>query len=124
MLKPISQVFIIIAMLIAFVGQAVAYNFTMSFEQASTSLDLTHAPQTLTEHSSKANASEADDCCEVECCENDCVCPGNACISLMYLSTNVQSARVVKHSELVINIDISRPIPMTDSLFRPPIFTS
>ncbi|MDK2595605.1 hypothetical protein [Pseudoalteromonas obscura] len=124
MLKPISQVFIIIAMLIAFVGQAMAYNFTMSFEQASTSLDLAQASQTLADHSGKTGASETDDCCEVECCENDCVCPGNACVSLMYLSTDMQSAQVVKHSELVINIDIGRPIPMTDSLFRPPIFAS
>ncbi|MBU2971925.1 hypothetical protein KO527_21530 [Pseudoalteromonas sp. C2R02] len=65
-----------------------------------------------------------DDCCEIECCESECICPANACISPVYLDTNLSLSELVILSESMLSLQSKDTHFIASSLYRPPIFTS
>ena len=124
MFKPLSKVLVVVAMLTAFVGQALAYT-SMSCEMSADS----HQSHMTMEHSSmkshegmehgdmKASASSSKDCCDV-----DCICPANACTSVTFLNSNNGSPDILGFTEAIVNQGAEPPKSMSTSLFRPPIF--
>lgn len=124
MFKPLSKVLVVVAMLTAFVGQALAYT-SMSCEMSTDS----HQSYMTMEHSSmkshegmehgdmKASASSSKDCCDV-----DCICPANACTSVTFLNSNNGSPDILGFTEAIVNQGAEHPKSMSTSLFRPPIF--
>ncbi|MDK1285767.1 hypothetical protein [Pseudoalteromonas umbrosa] len=124
MLKHLSHIFVIAAVLVAFVGQSLAYNFVMSYEQGSVLVSDMHTPASNSLDTAKQNAQSEDDCCEVDCCEDECICPANACMTFAYVKPDNQPVLLSKYHHLAHAIAHQHPIDMKDLLFRPPIFTS
>ena len=124
MFKPLSKVLVVVAMLTAFVGQALAYT-SMSCEMSADS----HQSHMAMEHSSmkshegmehgdmKASASSSKDCCDV-----DCICPANACSSTTVLNSSIDSTDIQIFSESVAALQSKQPHSISTSLYRPPIF--
>lgn len=124
MIKPVSKDIVVVAMLIAFIGQAWAYT-SMSCEMSADS----HQSHMTMDHSSikshesmdhgdmKVNTSSSEDCCDV-----DCVCPANACTSTLALNSNVDSKDIQLSSESVVIIQSIQLNSISSSLYRPPIF--
>jgi pyruvate/2-oxoglutarate/acetoin dehydrogenase E1 component len=124
MFKPLSKVLVVVAMLTAFVGQALAYT-SMSCEMSADS----HQSHMTMEHSSmkshegmehgdmKASASSSKDCCDV-----DCICPANACSSTTVLNSSIDSTDIQIFSESVAALQSKQPHSISTSLYRPPIF--
>ncbi|MCF6457313.1 hypothetical protein [Pseudoalteromonas sp. MMG024] len=118
MFKPFVQLVVLITLLFAFTGQAVANHFALSVE----SLNDTHTISSQIDVTSNGS-EESDDCCDVECCESDCICPANTCASFLYLSPLAQ------HPVQLINNTfhqhyMSSPLSRIESPFRPPIFSA
>ncbi|OCQ23809.1 hypothetical protein A7985_07680 [Pseudoalteromonas luteoviolacea] len=124
MLKPLTKFFIVIATLIAFVGQASAYNFMGATEHNTEVQDTTQSIQLASAGLDTTNIPSDDDCCEVDCCESDCICPANACIAFVYLSAQSNTSSVVAQGQSTFNDETQRPNSVQAPLFRPPIFTS
>ncbi|KZN68246.1 hypothetical protein N473_07420 [Pseudoalteromonas luteoviolacea CPMOR-1] len=124
MLKPLSHVLIITAVLVAFIGQSLAYNFAMSFEQGSTLVVDLHLTVSDAQRELGSGAQNEDDCCEVDCCEDECICPSNACMTFAYVKPDNHSVSFSKYHHMLFNISHEHPIKVQDSLFRPPIFAS
>ena len=108
-------------MLIAFVGQSVAYA-SMSCEMLSDSHQshMSMEFQSMDHHSDMAHsemAANTDDCCGV-----DCICPANACSSATALNSSLHSVIAIRHSEPVNIYKSEQPNTIAKSLFRPPIF--
>jgi hypothetical protein len=124
MFKPLSKVLVVVAMLIAFVGQALAYT-AMSCEMSEDS----HQPHMTMDHSSpdfpegmdhskmKSSKSNSEDCCDV-----DCVCPDRVCSSVMLLISGHNNSIVLGFTEAVIIQTSEQPNSISTSLYRPPIF--
>lgn len=124
MFKPLSKVLVVVAMLTAFVGQALAYT-SMFCEMSADS----HQSHMTMEHSSmkshegmehgdmKASASSSKDCCDV-----DCICPANACSSTTVLNSSIDSTDIQIFSESVAALQSKQPHSISTSLYRPPIF--
>ncbi|MGJ8680428.1 hypothetical protein [Paraglaciecola sp.] len=124
MFKPLSKVLVLAAMLIAFVGQALAYS-TMSCEMPSDS----HQSHMTMDHSSmkhhegmdhsdmKTSASSSEDCCD-----QDCICPANACTSVTFLNANSGSTDILGFTDTIVNQGAEHPKSISTSLYRPPIF--
>jgi len=107
MFKPLSKVLVVVAMLTAFVGQALAYT-SMFCEMSADS----HQSHMTMEHSSSSK----------DCCDVDCICPANACTSVTLLNSNNGSPDILGFTEAIVNQGAEHPKSMSTSLFRPPIF--
>ena len=141
MLKSLFKLLLMIIMLVAFVGQTVAYQFVASYDESSaqhtasekhTSSEHTdiQQPTPVNEVDSANNGNNAhtsetdDDCCYVECCESECICPANACASFAYLDNSLPLSEPVVLSEPLLSLVTKGTRFIARSLFRPPIFTS
>ncbi|TQF70094.1 hypothetical protein [Pseudoalteromonas luteoviolacea] len=124
MLKTLTNLLIIMTMLFTFIGQAAAYHFIPVIQKdsdphlSSTQVQLQEFPELHTQ------SEEQDDCCEIDCCETECICPSNACIAFVYLNSNSRPANASAPSELVFVNHIGHPNNLSDTLYRPPIFSS
>lgn len=67
---------------------------------------------------------QSDDCCDVECCENECICPANACATIVYLSTSVSLSVWVTLSDSSFPLTVQSTRYINKPLYRPPIFPS
>lgn len=124
MYKPLSKLLIIITILVAFVGQAMAYHF-MTVNDTDSDLHSTAQLQVFDNDTYDGQSSDNnDDCCEIECCESECICPANACISPVYLDTNLSLSELVILSESMLSLQSKDTHFIASSLYRPPIFTS
>lgn len=124
MYKPLSKLLIIITILVAFVGQAMAYHF-MAVNDTHSNLQSTAQLKVFDNDTYDGQSSENnDDCCEIECCESECICPANACISPVYLDTNLSLSELVILSESMLSLQSKDTHFIASSLYRPPIFTS
>jgi hypothetical protein len=124
MSKPLSKLLIIITILVAFVGQAMAYKF-MAVNDTDSNLQSTAQLQIFDNNTFGEKSSENDDdCCEIECCESECICPANACTSNVYLDTNLSLSELVILSESMLSLQSKDTHFIASSLYRPPIFTS
>ena len=128
--KPISKLLVVVAMLIAFVGQALAYS-TMACEMTGDMHQdhMSMTSSTMSEHGDMdhsnmdhANMNHDNMTTSEDCCGIDCMCPANACTSLSFLTetsvfsnTLIASETVPLHGSLQLN-------SLPSSLYRPPIF--
>lgn len=129
MLNPLSKVLVVVAMLIAFVGQALA-NTSMSCEMSAKS----HQPYMTMEHVDMDHSSMSHDSMEhsminvsnmqshEECCGADCACPVSACTALSIVSSAPSTGLLARLSEGVMLQHVSQPKSISSTLFRPPIF--
>lgn len=122
MSKSLSKLLIIMTILIAFVGQAIAYHF-MDVYDAHSNLQSTAQLQINDYYGVKSSEND-DDCCEIECCESECICPANACISPVFLDTKLSLSELVILSESMLSLQSKDTHFIASSLYRPPIFTS
>ncbi|RLV59853.1 hypothetical protein D5018_09755 [Parashewanella curva] len=126
-------------MLLAFVGQVVAYHYVAVHKDISNSQfssqklfldnqdsDLTTRNDLLVEGAAKdqLTSEKEEDCCEVQCCENDCFCPANACAPVVFLELSLPTLESAKISEPVLPVKSKSTRFIATSLYRPPIFTS
>lgn len=124
MQRPLSKLLLMITMLIAFVGQTMAYHFMASYD-SSFEQHIEIPQKTIINDNSSANPSESiDDCCEVECCESDCICPANACASIAYLDSRLLLSDIMVLSEPLLSLATKDTYFIASPFYRPPIFTS
>lgn len=116
--------------LVAFVGQAMASHF-LTFDDASVVQQVDIQQQSAVEfdknHDANAPAdtsNDVDDCCDTDCCEGECICPANACISMVYLDNSIAQSSLILISEFALATTQKNPQNIVSSLYRPPIFTS
>ena len=144
MFRPFSNMLVVSAMLIAFVGQAMAYA-SMSCEmladyhpshQNMEHAQMDHAQmdhafmdhasmdQSLMGHSlmDHSQMGENQSMSSEECCGTDCICPVNACTSVTLLPAGVNASAFTALSEAVSLPGVQQPKSVSTSLYRPPIF--
>jgi len=124
MFKEVSRVLVIAIMLIAFVGQAIAFNTSMSCETYVDSLS-PNVSELIKHYDLKPmDTDNTEDCCGIECCGVDCTCIANACSSFVYFNTEVDSTKTADLSDVVFMQQFEQPKSIATLLYRPPIFTS
>lgn len=124
MFKAVSRVLVIAIMLIAFVGQAIAFNTSMSCETSVDSLSPKFSELIKHYDLKPMDTDNTEDCCGIECCDVDCICIANACSSFIYFHTEVNSTKSTALSDVVYIQQSEQPKSIATSLYRPPIFTS
>jgi hypothetical protein len=124
MFKPFSKVLVLAAMLIAFVGQALAYTtmpceMTVDSHQSHMTMDHSSpdSPKGMDHSKMKSSKSTSEDCCDV-----DCVCPDHACSSVSLLISGYYTLGVMGFTEAAIIQVSEQPNSISTSLYRPPIF--
>jgi len=123
MYKAVSRVVVIAVMLVAFVGQAIAVNISMSCTASVDSASPKFSELIKHYDSSPISTDSLENCCGIECCSADC-CIASACSSFVYFNTEVDSLKTVALSEVVYKQQSGQPISITTMLYRPPIFSS
>jgi hypothetical protein len=108
-------------MFVAFVGQSIAFNPSMSCE---TSVDFLSPNVSAQVKHYDSHSISTDDCCGIECCGVGCTCVGNGCSSVVYFNTEVNSTKTVALSEVAYIQQSEHPTSISTLLYRPPIFTS
>jgi len=124
MFKAVSRVLVIAVMLVAFVGQAIAFNTSMSCETSVDSLSPNFHELVKHYDSNPIDTDSPEDCCGIECCGVDCTCIANACSSFVYFNTDLDSTKTAALSEVVFMQQSEQPKSISTLLYRPPIFTS
>jgi hypothetical protein len=124
MFKAVSRVLVIAVMLVAFVGQAIAFNTSMLCETSVDSFSPNFSELVKHYDSKPIDTDNREDCCGIECCDVDCTCIANACSSLVYLNTEVDSTKTAALSDVVYMQQFEQPKSISTLLYRPPIFTS
>lgn len=137
MIKSLSKVLVVTAMLFAFVGQALAYS-AMSCEMSEQShqshqsqVDMNHSSMSHSDmdhsnmshsgmdHSSMSHGTESE---HEECCGADCVCPTSACSTVIIVSSQPNTANLTRLNEGVVFQLTNQTKSIPTSLYRPPIF--
>ncbi|TWX73943.1 hypothetical protein [Colwellia sp. C1TZA3] len=124
MLKAVSRMFVIAMMLVAFVGQAMTFNSSMSCETSVNSHSSKTSERVKHYDLSTLNTVSLEDCCGIECCDVNCTCIVNACSSSVYFNTVVNSAKIAVLAEVFYMQQSAQPKSIATLLYRPPIFTS
>ena len=137
MLKSVSRTLFIAVMLIAFIGQAVAFNSAMSCEtsedsfhtkaKAHTNINSSNETDNFsaqTQHKDSVLLAEesSEDCCGIECCDVDCNCIANACSSFMYVETEASATKKYTLNQDACLQQADQPKAVASLLYRPPIF--
>ena len=124
MFKAVSRVLVTAIMLVAFVGQAIAFNTSMSCKTTENTLShslsepINHFDEGLT------HTDTSEDCCGIECCDDNCTCIANACSSAIYFNTVVDSTKSKALSDVIDMPQCEQPKSISTLLYRPPIFIS
>lgn len=123
MFKSLTSLPLLITLLVAFIGQAMAYHYAGnnvdSFIQ-----DVAAHEQSGPEHKGLSSSEDVDDCCEIECCESDCICPANVCASMVYLDTDSLTSQILPLSEPMLLMLKKDTRSFSTRRYRPPIFAS
>ena len=123
MFKAVSRVLVIAVMLVAFVGQAIAFNTSMPCETSVDSVSSNFSELVKHHDSNSIETDSPEDCCGIECCSADC-CIASACSSFVYFNTDLDSTKTAALSEVVFMQQSEQPKSISTLLYRPPIFTS
>ena len=124
MFKAVLRMLVIAVMLVAFVGQALAFNASISCE---TSVDfLSPNFSELVKHydSNPIDTDSPEDCCGIECCDLDCICIAHAYSSFMFINTALASIKTATLSKAIYMQLSKLPNSIITLLYRPPIVTS
>lgn len=124
MFKAMSRMLIIAMMLVAFIGQAIAFNTSISCE---TSVEyLSPNVSELVKHSDSnlMDTDNQEDCCGIECCAVGCTCIVNACSSFVYFNDEFDSNKTATLGEAAYIQLSEQPKSISTLFYRPPIFIS
>ncbi|MGS2719808.1 hypothetical protein [Paraglaciecola aestuariivivens] len=125
MFKPFSHILLVVVMLVAFVGQALAYS-AMSCEMSVHANSESHAAKQMDhstmDHAGMDHSNMMQNSSAEECCELDCVCPAQACSSVVVFTSNSGITSILPTSSLTISYLTFPLTAISSSLFRPPIF--
>ena len=124
MFQAVFRVLIIAMMLVAFIGQAIAFNSSMSCE---TSVDThSHNVSEQVKHYdlNPIDITSQEDCCGIKCCDVNCICIANACSSFEYFNIEIDSKKIATLKEVVYMEQSKQPKSIAALLYRPPIITS
>ena len=124
MFKEVSRVLVIALMLVAFVGQALAYNTSLPCEASVDSFSSNFSELIKHNDSKPIDTDSLEDCCGIECCSFDCICIANACSSFVYFKTKIDSTKTSTLSESVYIQEFEQPKSIATLLYRPPILSS
>jgi hypothetical protein len=124
MFKAVLKGLVITLMLIAFVGQAIAFNPSVTCETSVNLISPNFSERIKHFDSSSIDTDSSEDCCGIECCGVDCTCIANACSSLVDFNTEVDPTKTVALTEVVYIQQSEQPKSISTLLYRPPIFTS
>ena len=125
MFKGLSNVLVVLVMLFAFVGQALAsHTFISCKDPAEPTLQIKNNEEIKHNDLHKSNMETSADCCGVDCCDIDCVCLAHSCSSVMYLHLDVSSTHVIVFNESIYLQKSDQPKSISTLLYRPPIFIS
>ncbi|WP_159820945.1 hypothetical protein [Colwellia sp. 20A7] len=124
MFKAVSRVLFFVVMLVAFIGQVLAFNTSMACETSVESHSLIKNHKLENNDSSIIDTDSAEDCCSIECCDMDCICMAHVCSSSTYFSTNVGLNRTITVNETFYISNFEQPKSIVTLLYRPPIFIS
>ncbi len=124
MFKAVSKVLFITVLLVAFVGQAIAFNTSMSCETPVDSISPNFSELVQHFDSNPIDTNSPEDCCGIECCDLDCICIANACSSFIYFNSESDSIKTAALSEAVYRQKSEQPNAISTFLYRPPIFIS
>ena len=124
MFKVVSNVLVIAIILVAFIGQTLAFNSAMSCETSVESSALGFSELVKHKNSNSTDSDNSEDCCGIECCDLGCTCITNACSLWLYFNTEVESTRITALSEAIYKQQPVQPESIATLLYRPPIFTS
>ena len=119
MFKADPRVLVIAVMLVAFVGQAIAFNTFMSCENSADSLSANLSEPVKQYDSNPIDIDNPEDCCGV-----DCSCIASGCSLLVYFNTEVELIETAALSEVVYMRQSEQLKSISTLLYRPPIFTS
>ena len=124
MFKADPRVLVIAVMLVAFVGQAIAFSTSMSCETSADSLYANFSEPVKQYDSKPIDTDNPEDCCGIECCDVDCSCISSGCSSLVYFHTEIELTETTALSEVVCMHQSEQLKSISTLLYRPPIFTS
>lgn len=124
MFKAVSKVFVIAMVLVAFVGQAIAYNTSLPCEPSEDSHVSGTAKASIHQNIYSIETDTSDDCCGIECCDVDCTCIANGCSSFAYFSTDLDSTKSTALYEAFYIKPTERLTAIYTLLYRPPIYIS
>ena len=145
MIKVVSNVLVQIVMLVAFVGQVMAYNTVTPCESSLEVLaSLNHTNiytgnfndhnannDNNTDHdsanqddSASIKSSSSPDCCDDDCCDAYCICIANAYSAFAYFNADITSAKIAVLAEAPYIELSAQPNTTANSLYRPPIIAS
>lgn len=149
MVKVVSNVFVQIVMLVAFVGQVMAYNtvtpcesslgapaslihtniynniYTGNFNDHNTNNDNNTGHESANQDDSASiKSSSSPDCCDDDCCDAYCICIANAYSSFAYFNADIISAKIAVLAEAPYKELSAQPNATANTLYRPPIIAS
>lgn len=118
MFKFLSQALIAAAMLIALLGQSVAYAHIACEMPMDSSHSMSHEGMNHghgdTDHQTMMD--DMDDCCAA-----DCSCPGSSCTSVSLLISKQSTVEFDSTANALFSDSLGQPKALTSPLFRPPI---
>ncbi len=121
-----NKIVVILFMLVAFIGQAMAsITVPCAHESMNTNMSMmTHEAMTNMDHAMMIDSAEqtADENTLMDCCQEQCKCPMNGCISLSLL-VNVNLSfnyGVITQQKISQLLSLHQP-QVNSSLYRPPI---
>jgi len=127
MLKSLPSVLVVVTMLFALMGQALAYtsmpcDMSVNSHQAHQAYKTTEHSnmihhEGMSHHQMNENSTSSEPCCEI-----DCVCAANACTSVTFLNSETALTDILSLSDSVTMQHTEQTNAIFTSLFRPPIF--
>ncbi|SET05838.1 hypothetical protein [Thalassotalea agarivorans] len=135
MIKRTLNAFIVVAMLVAFVGQALAFT-AMSCDMSSESSHQSHQnmdhsamghadmDHSMMDHSTMNHGTMSNNSqnSHEDCCGADCACPVAACMNISMVGSEPKTAYLARLSEAVFSPSVNHTTSIYTSLYRPPIF--
>lgn len=125
MFKAVLRVLITAVMLVVFVGQAMAYNTSITCETSVVSHASSNHNESVNHNDSKStNTNSSVDCCDIDCCDVYCICIAHAFSYFAYFNIEVYSTKIAILSNTFYIQKSKQPISIPTLPYRPPIFTS
>lgn len=119
MTTKLTKAFVIVAILIAFIGQAFANAYAQPCGPDEHSSVYSEQVLTIdTEHQ-----EQEDECCELDCCDSNCNCLGSACSAIHYLIPSHHPVTNFASTDNSYLATLEYPISTLSYLYRPPIIT-
>lgn len=137
MFKAIARVMFIAVLLVAFIGQSLAFSTAVPCETSNdfnylssnnksanhnnTNIDINQASADVT-NSKKIDTPE--NCCDIDCCDLSCLCITSVCSSCVFFTTEFNSLNVLVLTEKFYSKSPDQVKIITTLPYRPPIFIS